>query len=270
MRRASANSLRREVHARAALRPVEHETSFGVSASVLYAESEDGSHGNFLTASYRRICADAEWRKRLEKSYTAGAWLPRKDDRWRGELECASSSDALLMNLFCYPRVMLRAQVCALLGVDVGTRPEFGVRAGLEMRRDEVDRTELDMRLGDLLVEAKLTEGGFGKVSRERLMRYIAMEEVFEIDGLPWQGASVQGYQLIRGVLAARAQGARFLVLCDGRRQDMAEMWFRVLSAVRSYELRGRMQLLSWQELAGAMPSTVQQFLAAKYGILAD
>jgi hypothetical protein len=246
-----------------------HEVSFGSAASVIYGKDDDGTHGNFLPASYRRICADAEWSKRLGKSYTASERIPRAADRWRGELECASSSDALLMNLFCYPRVTWRKELCSLLGVDVGLRPEFGMRAGIAMRRDEVDRTELDMRLGELMVEAKLTEGGFGKASRERLMRYVALEDVFDVDDLPWTGNVVHGYQLIRGVLAAQAEGALFLVLCDGRRADMVEMWFRVLRAVKSYDVRGRMQLLSWQELAVAMPRTVQHFLAEKYGIIA-
>jgi len=269
--RASANGLRREVNARNAVRGVGfvHEVSFGDVPSVIYSEDEAGVHGNFLAASYRRIVADEAWRKRLGKSYTASARVPRAGDRWRGELECASSSDALLMNLFCYPRVLCRPQVCSLLGVEAGLRPEFGVRAGIAMRRAEVDRTELDMRLGSLMVEAKLTEGGFGTASRERLMRYEAVAEVFDVEELPWVGDVVRGYQLVRGVLAAEAAGARFLVLCDGRREDMAEMWFRVLRAVRSYELRSRMALLSWQELAGAMPGVVREFLEEKYGVVA-
>jgi len=268
---ATAGGLRREVNARNAARGAafEHELTFGAEPAVIYCEDAVGSHGNFLAASYRRICADEAWRKRLEKSYTASARVPRAGDRWRGELECASSSDALLMNLFCYPRVLCRQQVCSLLGVEAGLRPEFGVRARIAMRRGEVDRTELDMRVGSLMVEAKLTEGGFGTASRERLMRYAAVNEVFDVEELPWAGDVVQGYQLIRGVLAAEGEGARFLVLCDGRRADMGEMWFRVLRAVSSYEVRSRMALLSWQELAGAMPAVVQEFLAEKYGIAA-
>jgi len=268
---ATASGLRREVNARNAARGAafEHELTFGAEPAVIYRENDAGAHGNFLAASYRRICADEGWRKRLKKSYTASARVPRAGDRRRGELECASSSDALLMNLFCYPRVLCRPQVCSLLGVEAGLKPEFGVRARIAMWRGEVDRTELDMRVGSLRVEAKLTEGGFGTASRERLMRYAAVEEVFDVEELPWSGELVQGYQLIRGVLAAEAEGARFLVLCDGRRADMTEMWFRVLRAVRSYEIRSRMALLSWQELAATMPAVVQVFLAEKYGIVA-
>jgi hypothetical protein len=261
--------LRRELQARAAARERMCEISFGASASVVYTEDEDGSHGNFLTASYRRICADQAWVRRLAKTYTSSARMPRARDRRRGELECASSSDALLMNVFCYPRVTWRAEVCSLLGVECGVRPEFGVRAGIAMRNDEVDRTELDMRLGDLMVEAKLTESGFGSATHDRAMRYRAFEEVFDGDELPWRGDTLEGYQLVRGVLAAQMENARFLVLCDARRPELDEMWFRVIRAVRSYELRSRLQLLHWQELSGAMPRVVQRFLAEKYGIYA-
>jgi len=42
------------------------------------------------------------------------------------------------------------------------------------------------------------------------------------------------------------------------------------LRAVRSCELRSRMALLSWQELAAVMPDVVQEFLGEKYGIVAS
>jgi hypothetical protein len=267
----SANGLRRDVNARALLRDggLVHEMTGAACPSVIYCE-QDGGHGNFIGASYRRICADAGWRRRLEKTYTANARVPRSGDRRRGELECASSSDALLMNVFCYPRLLTRPEVCGLLGVERSLRPRFGVRANIAMRGGEIDRTELDLCLGPLMVEAKLTEGGFGTASRERLMRYVAVEEVFDVEELPWGARGVVGYQLIRGVLAAQAAGGRFLLLCDGRRADLCEMWFRVLRAVRLADVRTAMALLSWQELAGVVPGVLRGFLAEKYGIVAD
>jgi hypothetical protein len=173
------------------------------------------------------------------------------------------------MNIFCYPRVMARPKLCALLSVEAGLRPEFGVRAMLPMRRGEVDRTELDMRVGELLFEAKLTETGFQTASMERLMRYGGVAEIFDLEELPRAGERVVGYQLVRGVLAAQASGGRFVLLCDGRRADLQEMWFRVMRAVRSFDLRSRMGVLSWQEVAGSLPAVLRAFLAAKYGIVA-
>jgi hypothetical protein len=77
------------------------------------------------------------------------------------------------------------------------------------------------------------------------------------------------GYQLVRGTLAARATGASFCVLCDGRRSDLVEEWYRVISAVRSAELRSRLKLLTWQELAETLPVDLRDFLRVKYGIQA-
>jgi hypothetical protein len=267
----SAAGLRRELSARnlARAEKLPHEATYGAVPSVVYAEEPDGGHGNFLAPAYKRICADPAWRLRLQKSYTASARVPRSKDRHRRELECCSSSDALLMNIFCTPRVLSRPTLCALLDVEVGLRPEFGVRARLAMRNGEIDRTELDMTLGSLLFEAKLTETGFQTASMERLLRYEGITEIFDIGELPRGSKGIEGYQLIRGVLAAHAIGSRFVLLCDGRRADLQETWFRVLRAVVSFDLRSRMALLNWQEVAATLPPVMRKFLATKYGIVA-
>ncbi len=241
--------------------------TFGSVPSVVYAEHEAG-HGNFLPAAYRRIVADAAWRARLGKAYTASARVPRQHDRARRELDCACSSDALLMNIFCFPGMTTRPALCSLLGIASGVRPAFGVRAELAMQRGECDRTELDMVLGDLLVEAKLTETGFQHASFERVKRYEAATQVFDLDALPRLSKGIAGYQLLRGVLAAEAREARFLLLCDGRRRDLQQTWLQVLGAVRSYSLRSRMALVTWQEIAAATPPVLRKFLAQKYGIV--
>ena len=274
LRRATSGALRAEISARNLLRvetpgaALAHETTFGRARHVIYAPDEEGAHGNFIPAVYRRILANPHWARRLEKAYTASERMPRAADRRRAELECATSSDALLMNVFCFPGMLRRTNLCALLGVRPGACAEFGVRAQLPMRGGEVDRTEIDMRLDDLLVEAKLTEGGFGTASRERLLRYEGVVEVFDVDELPWTARGVAGYQVVRGLLAAHASDARFAVLCDARRDDLCEAWFRVARAVRGAENRSRLMLLTWQEIAADVPPSVQRFLAEKYGIV--
>jgi hypothetical protein len=76
------------------------------------------------------------------------------------------------------------------------------------------------------------------------------------------------GYQLIRNVLAAYAKGCSFCVVHDDRRPDLREAWFAVLAAVRSAELRVRLSVLTWQELAEHLPEELQGFLDWKYGIV--
>ncbi|HEX4310181.1 MAG TPA: hypothetical protein VHZ25_09140 [Acidobacteriaceae bacterium] len=264
----SSTQLRREIHWRNLERgnDAEREVSYGASQSVIFQGDEE-THGNFLPAAYARILANPEWARRLTKSYTASRFVPRAGDRKRCELECASSSDALLMNIFCYPGVLRNARVCALLGIEPGLRPEFGFRPAMPLKSGRVDRTEMDMRLGELLVEAKLTEGDFQRAPARLVERYRDLDEVFDVERLPVVDGVVRSYQLIRSVLAAHARGGSFVVLCDGRRPDLVERWFEVLQAVTDSALRTRMGLVTWQEIGAALPAKVQRFLQEKYGI---
>jgi hypothetical protein len=81
--------------------------------------------------------------------------------------------------------------------------------------------------------------------------------------------AGYRGYQLIRNVLAAYAQGSSFCVIHDERRPDLREMWFEVMRAVKIAEMRVRCKVLTWQELAGLVPAELAEFLEVKYGIVA-
>jgi hypothetical protein len=263
----SSTELRREISARnLAGGELDREVSFGASQSVIFREA-DGGHGNFLPASYARIVADPAWKQRLAKSYTASRFVPRAADRKRFELDCASSSDALLMNVFCYPGVLRNARVCGLLGIEPGLRPEFGFRPAIPLKNGKSDRTEMDMRLGGLLVEAKLTEGDFQRAPVRLLERYRDLEDVFDVERLPVDDGVVRSYQLIRCALAAHAMGVPFMVICDARRPDLTERWFEVMLAVRDAALRTRLGLVTWQEIAAVLPGRVQKFLKDKYGI---
>ncbi|WP_345945347.1 hypothetical protein [Granulicella sp. dw_53] len=273
----SASMLRRELSARgqvlARTEKLLHELSPGSSPVVMFGRDEAGRHGNFHPASYQGICANPEWARRLTKVHTASRRVrARADWQWM-ELDSVNSSDALLMNIFCHPGVAsgdgLLPAVARLLGVDAASQPCFGIRPGVPLKSGRVDTTEIDMRLGDLFLEAKLTETGFQQ-SRPRLIeRYRDFEAVFDVSRLPWTPVGmVQGYQLIRNVLAAYASEAAFCVLCDGRRRDLVEMWYSVMAAVHAPAFAWRLKLLTWQELAGSLPSDLQRFLDAKYGIV--
>lgn len=264
----SSVELRRELSGRNLLlaEAVPHESTFSAVPSVLYYDT-DGQHGNFLAASYRRICASADWKRRLAKCYTASKRVARSADRVRRELDCANSSDALLMNIFCYPGITSRVTLCSLLGIERGLRPQFGLKPGTPFVNGRADRTEVDMSLGHLLVEAKLTEGGFQSARRELVLRYRDLNEVFDEEELPAAMDGYRHYQLIRGVLAAHDSGRSFLLLCDSRRTDLREGWYLILRAVRSCDLRSRLAILTWQELATTLPGKLQKFLSEKYGI---
>lgn len=229
----------------------------------------DGGHGNFQPDSWRRIMANPQWLRRLAKTHTsARSAFTSYDGEGLRELDSCNSSDALLMNVFCYPRLLKSPAVAALLGLQAECEPEFGFRARVPLSSGGTDATEVDMKLGGLLVEAKLTEGDF-QVAREdrHVERYRDFEMVFDSDELPRAGDRYAGYQLIRNVLAAQAHAASFCVLLDARRPDLLEQWYAVMRCVRPPELRVRCQVLTWQELAAALPRKLQAFLAEKYGI---
>ncbi|MDR3741973.1 MAG: hypothetical protein P4L40_23380 [Terracidiphilus sp.] len=287
-----------------------HVESYGSSPVVVFAP-EGNCHGNFFAHSYQSLTSRPEWARRFNKVHAQGRSLPRPEDptrRWR-ELDSSMSSDALLMNIFCAPGVADSPAVRALLGIDAAaTPPEFGFRARIPLSSNHFDRTEVDLRWGDLLAEAKLTETNFQTARPGLVLAYRDLEAVFDPALLPtaalpaarqrtaaeypedysqeevrvapedWQPtqqdpprATTPGfasYQLVRNVLAAHALGLRFAVLLDQRRPDLLEAWFQVLGAVRSAALRTRLLTLSWQELAPVLPPGLRDFLDLKYGIV--
>ena len=245
-----------------------HERTDGTTPSILFGCDEQGRHGNFHPASYRNICAMPAWSKRLEKAHTAYRRVRvRANWAWK-ELDCSNSSDALLMNIFCYPALTVLPVVRALLGCDRLELPQFGIKPRRPFSNGRKDNTEVDMRLGDLLVEAKLTESDFQVADPRLVRRYRDLEGIFETCELPLRNGKHVGYQLIRGILAAYATEGSFCVFCDARRPDLSECWYRVMHAVRLYDLRCRLKLLTWQELAKVVPRNLQEFLAQKYGIV--
>jgi Restriction Endonuclease associating with ARP len=234
---------------------------------VILYEPDNGSHGNFLPTTYKAILAEPGWRRRLDKQHSHRRNLPtRASGAWR-ELDSCISSDALLMNVFCYPKAFSGGRLSRRLGVPADARPRFGFRARVPLLGDRFDRTEVDMKLGDLLVESKLTENDFQAQSKAVVEQYRDFAEVFDRRALPQTREQYLSYQLIRNVLAAHALEMSFCVLLDIRRPDLLEEWHAVMRAVRPVSLRPRCKTLTWQELAADLPPRQRCFLAEKYGI---
>lgn len=304
-----------------------HVESYGSSPVIVYAP-DDSRHGNFLDPAYQAILARQDWLRRFDKIHAQAARAlpkPQLDPtrRWR-ELDSSMSSDALLMNVFCTPGIAESASLRSALGIDSSADPIFGWKARVPLISGRFDRTEVDMRISSLLVEAKLTESDFQCREARIVEAYRDFDKVFDRDLLPRleltairprasaefpeafsqefeslidstmapallnelreNSASVlaaeafnvsresepgyRSYQLIRNVLAAHATDSSFCVLHDARRPDLREAWFEVISAVKSADLRTRLKVLTWQELAAFLPEELQQFLDVKYGIV--
>ena len=265
-----ANLLRRELSERNRRYQQKYALSgvlsYGSSPVVVYEPGMD-RHGNFHPASYGAIAENPDWQRRLGKVHTAyRTSLPKADRKWR-ELDSSTSSDALLMNVFCFPGVLETAAVQHMLGVEGAHAPQFGWKARVPLAEGKLDRTEVDMRLGDLLVECKLTEADFQSKAKAVVDTYRDFKEVFNRRELPQSKEKYEGYQLIRNVLAAQALGCSFCVMTDARRPDLIEFWYSVMRCVKVHDLRTRCKVLTWQELSAVLPDDLNEFLDEKYGI---
>lgn len=302
-----------------------HVESYGSAPVVVYAP-EGGRHGNFFDPAYAAITGCPDWMRRFNKVHAQAARsLPKAERRWR-ELDSSTSSDALLMNVFCTPGVLSSPALRRALGIDNDPEAVFGWKAHVPLAEGRSDRTEVDLRLGSLLIEAKLTEGDFQGCETLMADQYRDLDVVFDRTLLPRyelqpkrrkepaefpenysqeyecyvvdpeiapsesfaeitaqitaphpvRGSIIEfadygyaSYQLIRNVLAAYAEQCSFCVIHDERRPDLREQWFQVMAAVKSAELRTRLKVLTWQELAAFLPGDLQAFLDSKYGIVA-
>ncbi len=270
----SGSLLRRELCARAdeyaRKHNLPHCLSYGAVPVIAFEPyDDDRRHGNFLPETYSAILGNPNWRKRLTKAHAqAKVSLPRTGRRWC-ELDSCNSSDALLMNVFCHPETFTTGRVRSLLGIDSDAVPEFGYNPRIPFENGKFDRTEVDMRLGTLLVEAKLTESDFQTKSRDVVNSYRDFADIFDRRSLPQTRTSYLSYQLIRNVLAAHHTGSSFCVLCDARRPDLISAWYDVMRCVKPLDLRLRCKVLTWQELTEALPDALHDFLSDKYGICA-
>jgi hypothetical protein len=263
------HELRRRNLAFAKAHNLAHALSYGDQPVVVYAPSHELSrHGNFEAASYAAILQCLDWKLRLDKAHTtARRTLPSNDRPWR-ELDSSMSSDALLMNVFCHPATLSHA-TCAMLGIDCPSRPEFGFRARVPLNNGRTDRTEIDMKIGNLLVEAKLTEANFQTQKQAILEAYRDLDAVFDSSKLPRTSTGeFISYQLIRNVLAAYELRSSFCVMLDERRPDLKDAWYGIMQCVVDTDLKTRCKVLTWQELASLLPAQLQEFLDLKYGIV--
>jgi hypothetical protein len=165
-----------------------HVESYGNPPVIVYAPA-DGRHGNFFEPAYKAIVARSDWMRRFDKVHAQAARsLPKPQfdpaRRWR-ELDSSMSSDALLMNVFCTPGVVESPAIQNALGIEDKPEPIFGWKARVPLANGRFDRTEVDLRLASLLVEAKLTEGDFQMREARIVEAYQDFDTVFDRELLP-------------------------------------------------------------------------------------
>ena len=94
------------------------------------------------------------------------------------------SSDALLIDVL-HSRVADSAAMRNALGFEGDAKIEFGWKARVPLASGRFDRTEVDLRLGSLLVEAKLTEANFQMREARIVEAYRDFDVVFDRELLP-------------------------------------------------------------------------------------
>jgi hypothetical protein len=272
----SSSRLRRELGILAkkyAQRLGPHASYESAGGTLMFLPTPDGlSHGNFHPDSYSAIRSRSEWAVRLEKKHPQRRHLPEKHREAAKELDSSTSSDALLMNIACFPGFVHLEPVKALLALEAVLPMCFGWKAKVPLTGRDVDATEVDLRIGDLLIESKLTEADFTTKQREIVKGYGDFSTLFDSSRLTVSDDDERfdHYQLIRNILAAWHHRLRFCLVCDARRLDLAEAFQQTLSAVREPALRNRCFLVTWQQLAEVAPASLRTFLLQKYGLSAS
>ena len=212
---------------------------------------------NFYTDSYNNIDKISEYKVRLEKQHSHFA----KELGIR-EMQSSNSSDTLLMNIFTYPNILKWKSIRDLLSVNEYDKIEFGWNPGFE---NETSRsTEIDMRIGDVIFEAKLTEQDFTSKELSIVRTYHKVDDIIDLK-LLLNRDRVSNYQLIRNVLAAHRHDYRFFLLLDERRIDLIRKFFDVKLAIKNVNLQNRCEFITWQELTSCLGKYLKQYITEKY-----
>ncbi len=260
-----AENLRKQLSELAGRYAKTHHLPFQTSRGgvIIFRKDPDKNiHGNFLNSSYGNILGKKNWRVRLDKPHPS---FPNTKQEVK-ELDSCNSSDALLMNIFCHPRIDKWKSLKKLLGLSEIGEPEFGFLAKVRKNSRQVDTTEIDMKLDDILMEAKLTERDFTRQKKRIVESYDNFEEVFNEELLPQSSEDYMNYQLIRNILAAYERNLSFLLLCDARRPDLARELYLTVRCVRDDRLRIKCNIVFWQEIAQSVGKELRDFLVEKYG----
>jgi len=162
---------------------------------------------NFNAESYKNIDNKPLWRNRLTKSHTQIANTK--------EMQSSNSSDALLMNIFCFPSFQDWKGTRDLFKVESFSDFVFGWNPDFKNENKSYP-TEIDLHFNDVIVEAKLTEPDFQTQKANIVEAYENFNVVFDEELLDRnEEGDYKNYQLIRNILTAYKNQYRFYVLID-------------------------------------------------------
>ncbi len=240
-----------------------HSIEYAKKNSLPYTEYKtaiifDNIADNFLPTSYDCIEKKKAWSERLNKRHSQVQNVC--------EMQSSNSSDALLMNIFCHPKIDSWKGIRKLFGVSE-INPEFGIKPELRLKSGQGDRTEIDLAFGNILVEAKLTETDFTQKSVSAVKNYIDVENIFHFNHLPNNGENIFHYQIIRNIIASVQLNKRHILLCDDRRGNLIRNYYEVVKCIKDIGIRKNCGIIFWQDIFSKVGRELKQFLSEKYGI---
>lgn len=219
------------------------------SSAFVWNNTEMNSHKNTM----ENICKNTDWIERTKKKH------PQVENTF--EMQSSNSSDALLMNIFCFPKILKWKGVIDLLSIDI----EHGIEFGKKFYEEGQYMAEVDMKIGNSIFEAKLTETDFEEETFEKIDNYKDFKLVFDKNLLPKSQENYLNYQLIRNILVAYYNNFSFTLLCDETRIDLIKSLFEVTAAIKIDNLRRRVSFVTWQEIINVCGKELKDYITEKY-----
>lgn len=210
---------------------------------------------NFHKKTMENISKNTDWIERTKKKHS------QVENTF--EMQSSNSSDALLMNIFCFPKILKWKGVIDLLGIDI----ENGIEFGKKFHEEGQYMAEIDMKIGNSIFEAKLTETDFTEETVEKINHYKDFGLVFDKNLLlkTKSQESYLNYQLIRNILVAYYNNFSFTLLCDETRIDLIKSLFEVTTAIKIDNLRRRVSFVTWQEITNVCGKELKDYITEKY-----
>tara|TARA_R110002072_G_scaffold7503_2_gene40599 strand:+ start:350500 stop:351249 length:750 start_codon:yes stop_codon:yes gene_type:complete len=208
---------------------------------------------NFDPETYANINAKPDFKKRLDKSHPKAKGYK--------EMQSSNSSDALLMNIFSNPNILKIKGIRDLLGINKDDNIEFGWNPIFENERT---KTEIDMKIGSTIFEAKLTEKDFSAKDIHFVLAYANVEELLDFETLIKED-KILHYQLIRNLLTANQYGFNFFLIVDETRTDLIRSFYQVKMAIKDKDLSSRFNFLTWQEITEKLGGDLKKYITRKY-----
>lgn len=222
---------------------------------------------NFHPKSWKKINEEPLYKERTKKTHT------NTITKGLFEMQSSNSSDALAMNIFCFPDFIKWGGSSKLFKVDGFESIEFGYKPKVKKydgKKFSEDNTEVDVFINNsIIIECKLSEKDFCKKTKEEVEKYVDFKNVFHTKKLIQNTESYLNYQLIRNILAAHKIKGQFKLLCDFRRPDLVKSFYQTIRCIKDehLDLRLNCEIIFWQDINRVMGKELKDFLKEKYGI---